>query len=165
MYNDQDARQSVPAYSPADYYKVNDAINDLINDLRQVAPALSDSHKLEIMAVAGIPSVFHSIGKTQTGLVQYDVNEVVQQYKMVKLLQSKVLTNNGDILVGTDAKSLSALINSINSTIALFLRNQEKIDHLKAMKTMQEAVIGAVKDLPPETQATFLKRLNELRSE
>lgn len=147
----------VPAYSPADYHRVQESIRDVLSELQQVAPALSDTHRQEIAYMVGISGTGYESHDS------FDVDQVTSQYALVKKIRSMVLDPQNNFHERTDAKALSALINAINGTITLFFKNQEKIDNLKEMRNMREAVITAVKDLPAEAQETFFKRLEELR--
>lgn len=157
---------ALPSYSPADYHRVQQGISDVFEELRQIAPALNDNQKEEALSIIGINGFSSStVGYNSNGkVIQFDVDQVSAQYALVQALREKVLTTGNDIREFASAKDLSALINAINSTIALFLRNQEKIDHLKEIRMMREATILAMKDMPPEIQANFFKRIEELRS-
>lgn len=155
----------LPSFSPADYHRVQDAINDCFTELKQIAPALTDDQKHQVLLMLGItPGNLGTMGTANGSLVQYDVDEVAAQYQLVKQLRAKVLTPSNEIAERATAKDLSALITAMNGTIGLFMKNQEKIDHLKEMRAMREATILALKDMPEEVQLSFFKNLELMRS-
>lgn len=154
------AQMPVPSYSPADYYKIQSHIEDVLNDLREIAPALNDIHRQSIFNIIGRPA--EALNEDGTGLIQYDIDQVTSQYALVQKIRAMVLDPNNNFHERTDAKGLSALVNAINGTINLFIRTQDKIEHLKKMQNMREATVAAIKGLPPEVQTTFINKLEEL---
>lgn len=152
-----DTAMLAPSYSPADYYQVQDAIKDVMSELKHIAKALTDEQKQEVLAIIG------TMGTTTGLLQQFDVDQVTAQYALVQKLRAMVLDPQSNLHERTTTKDISALITAINTTIGLFLRNQERLDHLKEMQNMREATIAALKDLPPESQQRFFRRLEELR--
>lgn len=169
MYSDEHqqaiASGVMPSFSPADYHRVQHAISDCFLELKQIAGALTDDQKHQVLLMLGInPGNVGTIGMSDGMVLQYDVDQVAAQYQLVQQLRAKVLTPGNDIQERATAKDLSALINAINSTIALFMKNQERIKHLKEMRAMKEATILALKDMPEEVQLNFFKRLDEMRS-
>ncbi len=150
-----------PSYSPADYHKVQDAISDVLDDLRQIAPALNDAQRETVLNITGARAMsVSSDGRP----IQYDVDQVTEQYRMVQIIREKVLSAGNIIAENASAKDLSALVNAINSTISLFMRHQTTMDHLKEMRIMREATILALKGLPEDVISEFFRRLEELRA-
>ena len=138
--------------SPADYYQAQEDINDIINNLYSYRTQLSPKHMdmLRVLCAKDDSSDFLT------------VDEVTKQFQMVKKLRNTLLDHDNNIMINADAKGLSALISSINSLISLFIRSQDKINHMKEVADLREAVLTAVSTLPQEARQIFLDKLDSL---
>lgn len=142
------------ANSPAAYLNQLDEINENLLDLEEVAHLLTDRHKDRLRKLAG-PLKDKEL---------FTIDDVSEQYALVKKLRARVLDNEGELLEGFDPRALSTFITTLNTTITLFLKNQATIDHLKEINFLQEAVNSVVKDFPQEEQRKFYRKLEEIRS-
>lgn len=142
------------ASSPAAYMRQIEEINENLLDLEEVAHLLTPRHKERLRKMAG-PLEDNDL---------FTVDDVSEQYALVKKLRARVLDNEGELLEGFDPRALSTFITSLNTTITLFLKNQATIDHLKEVNFLQDAINEVVKDFSPEDQRKFYRRLEELRN-
>ena len=152
------------AFSPHDYYRVQQAIEEAFEELKAVAPALTTEQKLKAAQILDIDYLASAVMPIDT-LESFGIDEVSAQFALVKLLRDQVLSSNGRILEESSTKDVTSLINAINSTISLFMRAQEKIDHLREMQRMREATIVAMKEMPMEVQTKFFQYLDTFRAE
>lgn len=146
-----------PAYSAADFHKVQAEIGTMMIDLQEMIPALTKTQKMQIQAMLGL-------GTSDNPSMVMDIDEVTAQYMLVLKVRDMVLDPQQRFHERTDAKGLTALVNAINGVINLFIRHQAKLDHMKEVSHMRESVVFAISELDPEVQQRFFEKLEELNN-
>jgi hypothetical protein len=141
-----------PAFDPKDYDRVQESIKECIYELRDLAPALSTQQKIEITRLIGF----------QSGQDVMTIDEVTQQYQLVLRIRDMVLDPDNSINEKTDPRGLTALVNAISNLINLFLRHKDKIDHMKEIAHMREAVVTAMGGQSVDVRKMFFDKLDEL---
>lgn len=141
-----------PAFAPVDYHKVQTAINDCIADIHELLPAFSKDQKMQLQRLIGGVSDATIMG----------IDEVTNQYQLVLRIRDMVLDGDDHFYESTTAKDLSALVNSISNLISLYLKHQVKLDQLRDIAVLREAVVDAVRELPMDVQTKFFAKLEEL---
>lgn len=149
---------SQPAYHPHDYHRVQDAIRSLVQEIKEMVPAMTIPQRAMIANLIGATL---EDGPMPTELT---MSEVSKQYQIVLKLQDQLINDVGGIMSDASAKEISALITAMNNTIALFMRSQKDMNHLEEMQNMREAIVYALKESPAEVQENFFKRIDEHRA-
>ena len=135
----------------ADYHNNLRVIDELIDDLQELSSLFTTAHKRRLQSV---------VGNVSTEVLTVD--EVTKQYELVKKVRDQIVDNNCELLDGVEPRVIAALISSINSLISLYLKNEEKIDHIKKAYDMYQAVVFAISEQDKETQTRFFAKLDEL---
>ena len=136
------------------YHKSQQDIDDLLTDLEEFSGLFTSQHKFQLARLAG--------GGIE--LETMTIDHVQKQFQLVNKIRDRLLDKNDNLLEGFDTKGISLLVSSINSLTNLFLRSQEKINHLEEIAYLKEAVIGAVATLPKVQQVAFFNKFDELSS-
>lgn len=147
-----------PSYHPHNYHRVQMAINTLVQDIKDLVPAMTKTQKSTVAALIGARMEAPDLTTELT------MSEVSKQYQLVLNLQDQLINDAGGIMSDASAKEISALINALNTTISLFMRSQKEMNHLEEMQNMREAIVYALKESPAETQENFFKRIEEHRA-
>lgn len=143
---------NIPAIgSKSDYMKALDEINDCIHDLEEMSGFLNTNHRNRLKKLIG-----HDLDDE----IGFTVDEVEKQFIMVKKIRDQLVQDDGRLLEGTEIREISALISASNSLIALYMKNQAMIDHLKEVALLREAVTYAIKELDKESQAKFFNKFD-----
>ena len=151
-----------PQPNLADINKIRDLVDNTLNDLYHVASVLTIEDRVRIHQILGIEDLLE--GCSPASGVNLDIDEISQQYQLVMKIRNMVLDPSNQIAKGTDVKALTSLTASIGSLMGLWLRSQDKIDHLKEIAHMREAVIHAINDQPAVVRERFFSKLEELNS-
>ena len=150
MQEYNDINPGMPIQGVIDENKSRQAVKEILADLRDIAPALTTTDKVEVA----------NICKLSNASEYLSANEIESQYRLVQKLRDKVMTSS-EILTTNSARDLSALVTSLNSFISMYLRNQEKINHLQKLSNLREAVVDAIKDLGPDVTKKFYEKLSQ----
>ena len=139
--------------SHAAYHRNILEIDNLITDLQEYSSLFTPQHKTTLRRLVGedTPSVM-------------TVDEIQKQFELVKKIRDQIIDPSGKLLDGVEVKVIAALVSSLSSLISLFLKNQEKIDHMKEVSHLKVSVIEAVSGLDADTQSKFFAKLDELSS-
>ena len=134
------------------YHKSQIAIDELLIDLEEYSGLFTSQHKVRLSRLAG--------GGTE--LETMTIDHVQKQFQLVNKIRDRLLDKDDNLLEGFDTKGISLLVSSINSLTNLFLRSQEKINHLEEIAHLKEAVLGAVSTLSKTQQTEFFNKFDEL---
>lgn len=86
---------------------------------------------------------------------QFDPSELDALFTLVKTIQAKVVTDEGEILANATTRDIASLTGSITSLLRAFASHQQKIDEAKELADLKEAVLAAIMSLPKEAQDRF----------
>ena len=153
--------ESQPQPSLVDMHKVRQRIEEVLTDLHSVSSALTLADRTRIHSMLNIEDMTYTPGEIRANM---DVDEVTRQYLLVLKIRNMVLDPNQQIAKGDDVKALSSLVSSINSLISLWIRSQEKVDHMREVSHMREAVIAAISEQSAEVREIFFAKLKELEN-
>jgi len=141
-----------PQYITTSSYHLAQAdIDDAIQELLLHSAALTNDHRRQLTRI-----IERSDGLDK----QYGIDEVHQQYRLVEKIRTQVVSDDGMILPDTTVKDLSALIGALNSLISVYIRSEQKLNKLQEEANLREAVLEALKELPPEAREVFFKKLD-----
>jgi len=87
-------------------------------------------------------------------------NELDTLFTLVKTLQAKVVTGDGDLLASSSARDLASLAGSISSLLRAFAAQQMKVDEAKEMGALKQAVLDCIMPLPEDARQRFFKSLD-----
>ena len=148
---DEDALADPKLYiaNPA---KARVAWDNMMDDFREMGPLLSKEDKVELLRFCRVAIADDYI----------DVNKIHSQFLLVERIKEAVLDNANQVRDEVTVRDLTAFANAVGNLTGLYLRNQEKFDHMKELQNMREAVIYAIEELPPVQQAKFFTKLDEL---
>ena len=141
-----------PTLYVANPAKAQAALQTLLDDFREMGPLLDKDAKIEILRFCRINIVENYV----------DVNKIFSQFCLVERIKEGVLNHNGELRDETTIRDLTAFANAVGNLTGLFLRNQDKFDHMREIQNMREAVIEAISSLPPAEQTKFFTKLDEL---
>ena len=88
-------------------------------------------------------------------------SELDTLFTLVRTLQAKVVTGDGELMANSSARDLASLAGSITSLLRAFSAQQIKIDEAKEMGDLKQAVLDAIMPLPEEARNRFFKSLEE----
>jgi hypothetical protein len=148
-------------------------IKELIHELEDVAPALTDQHKIQIYDIVGaIGDEGHGsliarnddpfFGGGSSGSVGVlDIDAITSQYLIVEHIRNKILDPTGTIKHKATPRELTALVSAISNVVSLFLKNQDKLTLLKEVQRIKRSVSLALADAPLDVKTKFLEKVKE----
>ena len=80
-------------------------------------------------------------------------------FTLVKTLQAKVVTGDGELLANSSTRDLASLTGSITSLLRAFASHQQKINDAEEMALLKESVLAAIMPLPEDAQQRFFEVL------
>lgn len=141
--------------SAASYHVAVEELNSIIVDLEEHSSLLTNKQKATLLRLSGHNPADNVVS----------VNQVQKQYEMVLLIRDRLLDEDGELLEGIETRALASFSASVNSLIQLFLRNKDKMDHMREIEHLRAAVIQAVETLDKPAQVRFFQRFDELAGE
>jgi len=145
-----------PDLSAYEKQATKEAIQELIADLQDLAPAITDAQKATIFDILG---PLYDTHDELPGTGQVDIDAVTEQYMLVKSIKRKVMDPHGTLHYHASARELTSLVNAINSVISLFIRHQDRMDTLAQVQELKRAINAALEDSPEEVKRKFLQAL------
>lgn len=137
--------------SHAIYHKNLKEIDEIIVDLQEYSTLFTPEHKNKLRNLVG-----------SNEPAQMTVDDVQQQYELVKRIRDQIVDGSAILREGTDVRSLTSFVSASNSLISLFLKNQQTFNHIKESEDLKEAVLWALRDLEPAIHTRFFNKLDEL---
>lgn len=144
-----------------DKSRISSHIRSVLDDLRDFAPNLSPTDRMEIYEIVG-PIDSEDTGPTDGAHITIDT--ITSQYLLVQDIKKKVLDPYNSLKHKASARELASLVNSINSLITLFLKHNRQIEALKEVSHVQQAVAKALEGSPPDVQERFLLALESYKA-
>lgn len=138
--------------SHALYHQNLQEIDGLITDLKEYSGLLTPKHKTDLGRLAGGP-------------VDVDVltiDHVQKQFQLVMKIRDRLVDGEDNLLEDFDTKTIGTLTTAVNSLLSLFLKSQDKINHLQEIAHLKEAVVTAVSSLEKPQQMLFLTKFDDL---
>ena len=149
------ATQEIYKKSPEtthEYHQLSAELDDSIADLEMHTSALSDSQTARL----------HSLVTTAEGKPSFDSNEVDKQYHLFLRIQEQVVDMGGNLKATASIRDIATVITSMGNVFSLFLKAKAQIDSIKAEADLKQAVLEALKTLPPKSQKIFFDKLDAL---
>lgn len=141
--------------SAASFHQAVAELDLILVDLEEHASLLTNKHKATLLRLSDHDPSSNNIS----------VDQVQKQYEMVLRIRDRLLDEDGDLLANIETRALASFSASVNSLIQLFLRNKEKLDHIREVEHLRAAVIQAVETLDKSAQVRFFQRFDELSEE
>lgn len=92
-------------------------------------------------------------------LSKFEPSELDVLYSMIKVLQQKVITSSGDLLEDCSARDIASLVGATTSLLRAFSAERKKLDDVREMGNLKEAVLASIMTLDTEAQSRFFKTL------
>ena len=141
--------------SAASYHLAVEELNVIIVDLEEHASLLTSKQKATLLRLSGYDPSSNAIS----------VDQLTKQYELVLMIRDRLLDSEGSVLQGIETRSLASFSASVNSLIQLFLRNKDKLDHIREVELLRSAVIKAVETLDKPAQVRFFQEFDSLTEE
>lgn len=141
--------------SAASYHQAVAELDLILVDLEEHASLLTGKQKATLLRLSGYDPSSNNIS----------VDQVQKQYELVLKIRDRLLDDDEGLLAGIETRALASFSASVNSLIQLFLRNREKLDHIREVEHLRAAVIQAVETLDKPAQVRFFQRFDELSEE
>lgn len=140
--------------SLSDYHKIQQTLDEYIVSISEYGKFLSADQRKILKRLSGN---FEEQKLT--------IDQVQQQYQLVKKIQSQIVDQDCRLLDGVDVRTIAALVSSINSLISLFLKSSAQMDYQKEFADFKEAVIHAIDSLDEPTRNKFYAKMLENNGE
>jgi len=128
------------------YYSAKEEIDSLILDLKEYANLMSPRQRDSLRELSGL-------GTSEI----MNIDEVQKQYQVILKIREQIMDKDGQLLAGVPVKDITSFTVATSSLIKLFLHAQDKIDHLREVALIREAVIQAVGVLPQDVRTKFFE--------
>jgi hypothetical protein len=145
-----------------------EAIENAIDELRDLAPALNADQKAQIYDLLGEIDPDDSLsllgggadlgwGNGTVGIV--DIDTITAQFLLVQSIRKKVMDPRGVLRHKASARELTSLVNAINSVVNLFMRHADKVRSMQEVAQLKRAVSYALEKAPAEVRDKFLSAM------
>jgi hypothetical protein len=148
------ATLSMPKFSPEDYYKVQDSINVLLEDFKDLLPAMSEEQKDQLIKIIDKPSINRD---------SVSVDDVVAQYRLVIKIRNKLIRPNDELADEATARDLTSFTNAVGNLLNVYMRNESKFNQMREIAETREAIQYALAEQSDEVKRRFLERLRGLQ--
>jgi len=136
------------------FHIISEQLDDSIQDLQMHASMLTEEQSAKL----------HQLLTFADGVPEFTVSEIDRQYHLFIKMQEQVVGLDGQLKATASVRDIAAVISSMGSLIALFLKAQKELDSIKAEANLKDAVLEALRVLPADRQQIFFDRLAELES-
>lgn len=141
--------------SAASYHQAVAELDLILVDLEEHASLLTGKQKATLLRLSGYDPSGDDIS----------VDQIQKQYSMVLKIRDRILDEDDNLLAGIETRALASFSASVNSLVQLFLRNKDKLEHIREIEHLRAAVIQAVETLDKPAQVRFFQRFDELSEE
>ncbi|MCK4501217.1 hypothetical protein KAU11_12020 [Candidatus Babeliales bacterium] len=135
-----------------EYHQLSGELDDSIADIEMHLSVLSAAQKTRL----------HHLVVVAEGKPAFDASEVDKQYHLLLRIQEQVVDMGGNLKATASIRDISSVINSMGSLVSLFLKAENQLDSIKAEADLKQAVLEAIKAIPPKAQRLFFDKLEEL---
>lgn len=98
------------------------------------------------------------LGGTQRArTTKVSMDDIIDQYALVLNMRDRVV--NSDAQDTLSLRDLATFTNAVSALSTLFLRYQEKIDHILELNNLRDALVKTLKEFPTALSDTFFQTL------
>ena len=133
---------------------MNEHLHTSIEVIELSKGLLDDSMKHRLNVAIGMPS-----NDDNELFSRFEPSELDILYTMIQVLQKKVITSSGDLLADCSARDIASLVGATTSLLRAFSAEQKKLDDVREMGNLKEAVLASIMTLDTEAQSRFFKTL------